>query len=33
VRLVTPHMRRQDGGSIMVTASNSGVFYGGQSIA
>ena len=26
-RLVMPHMRRQGGGSIIVTSSNSGVFY------
>lgn len=32
-RLVMPHMRRQGGGSIIVTSSNSGVFYDHEMIA
>ncbi|MGI9464927.1 MAG: SDR family NAD(P)-dependent oxidoreductase [Aestuariivirgaceae bacterium] len=32
-RLVVPHMRRQGGGSILITASNSGVLYDREMIA
>jgi NAD(P)-dependent dehydrogenase (short-subunit alcohol dehydrogenase family) len=32
-RLVTPHMRAQGGGSIIVTSSNSGVFFDREMIA
>ncbi len=32
-RLVMPHMRRQGGGSIIVTSSNSGIFYDKEMIA
>jgi NAD(P)-dependent dehydrogenase (short-subunit alcohol dehydrogenase family) len=32
-RLVVPHMRRQSGGSIVITASNSGVLYDREMIA
>ena len=32
-RLVMPHMRKQGGGSIIVTSSNSGIFYDHEMIA